>query len=118
VVFCACSTPNSNFIFSRLRLSLWASQFHSGATPATITVDGAKPLTEIIIEGVYRRPFQVDGAKPTLEWTRNKGCAADQQDWVLTELPKKAPSFQGGDELGAARAERGQYHLPQESPMI
>ena len=36
----------------------------------------------------------------------------------FTELPKKAPSFQGGDEFGPARAERGHYHLPQQSPMI
>jgi len=42
----------------------------------------------------------------------------ESEDLSLTELPKKAPSFQGGDKLGAARAERGQYHLPQESPMI
>ena len=28
---------------------------------------------------------------------------------VVTELPKKAPSFQGGDEFGAARAERRHY---------
>jgi hypothetical protein len=31
----------------------------------------------------------------------------ESEDLSLIELPKKAPSFQGGDEFSAARAERG-----------